>query len=534
MTTNQYVKVNCRNQSTTQLEISDEQEINHISNNVNENKESNNILSHKKRYYLICLSILLLIIIALCITLLSIFVSNNEDDNSKQNYANCMNGNKVVIISLDGYSFNYLNKTKYNISTPNMDYYFKELGVSATNGLQVTYPTKTYSSHYSIITGLYPQYNGIISNSFYDPVIKRYYDIRNDKEDPSGIWYKGEPIYNTAKLKNLNTAAFYYPGSLANCSARYPNISGYPKFHYDKYVYNWLFMDQINKSIELLTSNDSIYDLVMLYMYQPDYYSHMWYGENNTKIKLQIEQIDTEIGIFIDMLKVNDLFYKTDIILISDHGITQVQKWDDYISNNISEEESTQIIINSTIFNFSVIEAYVRSSSFILIYLYDDQDVNYYMDLFHDSIMSNKQHCRISENGYIPYEFNGGYNKRVPTFIVEAFIGYTFYSNISGVEYKNRVNGNHGYNNSEQDMKGIFFATGPSFKTNYSIHYTYDSINLYRLFCKLLCNVEPNPDSNGSIAYSNNILASKGTHCCVSVYFCMIQILFVVLLLMYK
>ena len=139
-----------------------------------------------KVIWLIVCSIISIIVVVTCIAVL-VSDSKNQNVENKTN-SNCMNGQKVIIISLDGYGVNYLDKEIYNISTPNIDHYFIQDGVSATKGLKVTFPTKTYSSHYSILTGMYPPYHGIVSNSFYDPVLNDTYDIRTHKEDCSGKW----------------------------------------------------------------------------------------------------------------------------------------------------------------------------------------------------------------------------------------------------------------------------------------------------------------------------------------------------------
>ena len=134
-----------------------------------------------------------MISIIIAIACIAILVTRSEQENKENEiHSNCMNGQKVIIISLDGYGFNYLDKETYNISTPNIDYYFKQKGVFASKGLKVTFPTKTYSSHYSTLTGMYPPYHGIVSNSFYDPILKGTYDIRTQqvngiKESQYGI-----------------------------------------------------------------------------------------------------------------------------------------------------------------------------------------------------------------------------------------------------------------------------------------------------------------------------------------------------------
>eukprot|EP01083_Nonionella_stella_P175307 610136_1 len=425
--------------------------------------------------------------IVVIIALIVAFVVIWNDVQNRQT-ANCMNGKKVVIISLDGFAFNYLNKR--NISMDNINYYFKQNGVYFRDGLVPTFPTETYSTHYSIFTGMYPPFNGIVSNAFYDKSLNDSFNIRTHKEWNTTKWYKGEPIWNTIKINGLNTAAFYMPGSLSNCSARSHEMEGYPEYHYKKYIYDWSFMEQLNKSIEFLTSTEPIYDLIALYNYQPDYFGHK-YGPNSIEVKQQIAIIDAQIGAFMKMLNDNDLMDQTDVILLSDHGMTDI-------------EHSKQIVIDTEKFDFDDVAFVVVDSSLVFLYLNELQlqNITQYMAMIDDAIQNDTQYYNIYGKGDMPYGYDdGGYVDRIPDIMVESRIGYTFYKNSAFSTL-----GNHGWNNSEIDMRAIVFATGPSFKSGYVINNSVESVHLYPLFCHLLCDVNPNPSANGSIQFTNNML----------------------------
>ena len=65
----------------------------------------------------------------------------------------------VVLLSIDGFSYEYLNKYK----PPNI-LALANSGILAK--LQPVYPSKTFPNHLSIITGSYPITHGIINNNF--------------------------------------------------------------------------------------------------------------------------------------------------------------------------------------------------------------------------------------------------------------------------------------------------------------------------------------------------------------------------------
>ncbi|RMD49184.1 MAG: alkaline phosphatase family protein, partial [Ignavibacteria bacterium] len=74
-------------------------------------------------------------------------------------------GNKpyVILISFDGFRWDYLER---DIS-PTLKSIEKE-GVRALS-LRPSYPSKTFPNHLSIITGMYPENHGIITNYIVDP-----------------------------------------------------------------------------------------------------------------------------------------------------------------------------------------------------------------------------------------------------------------------------------------------------------------------------------------------------------------------------
>ncbi|KAL3638217.1 hypothetical protein CASFOL_017588 [Castilleja foliolosa] len=71
----------------------------------------------------------------------------------------------VLLISSDGFWFGY----QYKTDTPNIDRLIQNV-TEAELGLIPVFPTLTFPNHYSIVTGLYPAYHGIINNYFTDPV----------------------------------------------------------------------------------------------------------------------------------------------------------------------------------------------------------------------------------------------------------------------------------------------------------------------------------------------------------------------------
>nr|KAJ0189749.1 hypothetical protein LSAT_V11C800400570 [Lactuca sativa] len=82
-------------------------------------------------------------------------------------------------------------------------------GTKAEIGLIPVYPTLTFPNHYSIITGLYPAYHGIILNRFTNPTTGDNFTTRS--REPK--WWLGEPIWETIANQGLKAATYFWPGS---------------------------------------------------------------------------------------------------------------------------------------------------------------------------------------------------------------------------------------------------------------------------------------------------------------------------------
>ena len=97
---------------------------------------------------------------------------------------------KVLLISFDGFRWNYLQRT----STPNFDELINS-GVKA-KWIEDVYVSQTFPNHYTIATGMYEESHGIVANQFFDPVLNKSFSyVKPSSKDPE--FYGGEPIWIT-------------------------------------------------------------------------------------------------------------------------------------------------------------------------------------------------------------------------------------------------------------------------------------------------------------------------------------------------
>ena len=108
--------------------------------------------------------------------------------------------NKLVVISLDSMGFNDLDQ--WIDLAPHL----KKLRGRGTwvQHVRGIFPTLTYPSHTSIITGQYPAVHGIVNNTKLQP----------QRLSPDWYWYRKDvqatPLYDVARQAGLTTAAFLW------------------------------------------------------------------------------------------------------------------------------------------------------------------------------------------------------------------------------------------------------------------------------------------------------------------------------------
>ena len=108
----------------------------------------------------------------------------------------------VVMLSLDGFRNDYITRGY----SPNLA---KLANTGLTSeGLIPVFPSSTFTNHYSIVTGMYPQRHGLVGNTFYDRGRDQTYRISNRKAVEDGSWYRGTPLWVAVEKAGGIAASF--------------------------------------------------------------------------------------------------------------------------------------------------------------------------------------------------------------------------------------------------------------------------------------------------------------------------------------
>ncbi|EDV22534.1 uncharacterized protein TRIADDRAFT_58864 [Trichoplax adhaerens] len=238
----------------------------------------------------------------------------------------------LLLVGVDGFRWDFFNRG----FSPNISK-FAAKGVRAEY-MESVFPTKTFPNLYTIVTGLYPAYHGIVANSFYDPVYNQRF-FMGSRNATQSRWWGGEPIWVTARKHNLKSATYFWVGSASEIAGYRPNYW----YLYDGAVSFMDRVDQFFKWIEM--PEDERPTMMILYFDEPDVAAR-GHGPDSPEVNEQIKVIDDLMGAILHGLKERGMQDCVNIILTANHGIrktccNRIIYFDKYVNTtNVSVRNS--------------------------------------------------------------------------------------------------------------------------------------------------------------------------------------------------
>lgn len=368
---------------------------------------------------------------------------------------------QLLLISFDGFRADYLSKT----DTPNFDKLVKN-GVTA-EGLIPIFPTKTFPNHYAIATGLYPENNGLIGNSMYDPEMDAKYSMGNREAVENAEWYLGEPIWNTVEKAGKNAGTMFWIGSEAPIQNMRPT-------HWKSYDGRIPNEARIDTVLQWMTSNNKLVDFGTVYFSFVDSEGHR-FGPDSDEVIEAIQKADSLVGYLMNELKRVDPEGNINLMIVSDHGMIKVSPDKRIVLDEYINVDEIDIISYSPALMFNVEERGNKTE-------------------FYSALKADQNHYKVYSKVDIPERYHLKNNIRTPDFLMVVDEGYTInskeYFESRGSNYPS--GGAHGFDNSNIKMEALFVAYGPAFKKGVKLD-RFENIHLYEVMAKIL-NVEPTPN----------------------------------------
>jgi alkaline phosphatase D len=355
----------------------------------------------------------------------------------------------VVMVSFDGFRWDYTDLCH----TPNFDAMSKA-GVKAERMIP-SFPTKTFPNHYALATGLYPDHNGIINNSFYAEDLNGIYRMgdRGMVKNPKA--YFGEPIWVTAERQGVKSACYFWVGSEAPIEGIFPT---YWK-EYDESIPYMERVDQVIKWLSMPLRRRP--GLITLYFDEPDATGSDAGPEDPATARV-VESLDSILGALRKGISNLDIADKVNLIILSDHGMGPISP-EKYVNimEFIPREWSDHITGGNPVYLIDPAEGY-------------EDSVTLRLDALEGVTAWQKDE--------IPARLNYGTSPRFPGVLVVADSLWSIGIKPDPSGY---TGGAHGYDQAFTDMHTIFLGEGPAFRKGYLSH-PFSNVEVYGIIAHVL------------------------------------------------
>jgi predicted AlkP superfamily pyrophosphatase or phosphodiesterase len=358
----------------------------------------------------------------------------------------------TLLISIDGYRWDYPEVHP----SPAIRALIKR-GVRA-EGLIPSYPSYTFPNHYSIVTGLRPESHGIISNDMFDPEWSAWFSIGSHPAAREGRWWGGEPIWLTATRQGRTSASYFWPGSEADINGEHPTWW----YRYDGSV---PFEKRLPELMRWLTLPEGERPAVVTFYFEEVDHAGHTFGPRDPRTGDAVAKVDREIARIVKAIKRAGLTESVDVILVSDHGMTESSFDRTFVLSEYLAPDDAQIDFRGSF-------AGIRPKG-----------------LDADTIIARLRgaspHIQIYRKDEIPERLHFRASSRIPEILLIADEGWQIERTPSTREYyEQRRRGSHGFDNALPSMRGIFIAAGPSFPKGRKIP-AFENIHIYNLLCAI-------------------------------------------------
>jgi len=383
---------------------------------------------------------------------------------------------QVLLVSIDGFRWDYLQRPEA--------VRLRELaarGVRAERMEQV-FPTKTYATHYTMVTGLHPGEHGILANNIWDDAIGERFTLSNRAMVQDSRWWGGEPIWVTAQKAGLRTAPHFWPGSEAEIQGVRPTwwrphdarVSSARRV---SLVLDWLSLP-----------GDSAATFATLYFSLVDNAGHD-FGPESPEVGAAIAEADAAIGLLVDGLAERGLQDRVNVIVVSDHGMADLSGDRQIVLDRYIRLNRVRVV------DWTPVLALIPEPG--------------YEEEAYQRLKDAHPNLQVYRKGEIPERFHYNDHRRVTPIVAIADEGWTITSQAQvNLRPKDQPwGGTHGYDPAVTSMGSVFVAVGPAFRQGVTVP-RFRSIDLYELMAEIL-GLTPAPNS-GSLDSARIVLRGPG------------------------
>ncbi|KIV83884.1 hypothetical protein PV11_05871 [Exophiala sideris] len=404
----------------------------------------------------------------------------------------------TILVSLDGFRADFLNRNL----TPALSAFIAS-GVSPKY-LLPSFPSVTFPNHFTLVTGLYPESHGIVSNQFWDPDYEEEFYYTHVESSMQAKWWDAEPLWVTAEDQGVRSAIHMWPGS----EAHIPDVE--PTFM-DKYngtedllrkvdrVLGWLDLPGDDDGGEGLAHNEKRPQFIAAYVPNVDADGHK-YGPNSTEIKATIADVDSMFIELVEGLYARNLSDIVNLVVVSDHGMATTSN-----DRLIQLDDLMDVSLIDHIDGWPLRGLRLKNP---------DRDV----PILYEQLSKEAEKAGsfdVYTLDTMPERYHFTNNDRIAPLWVVPKTGWAVVEKANfdvadaiatGKEFSPK--GLHGYDHEHPLMRAIFIARGPAFPHEPNSRLpVFQNTEVYNIVCDSL-GIEPHPN-NGTLRLP---LTTEGLH----------------------
>ncbi|MEZ5996220.1 MAG: ectonucleotide pyrophosphatase/phosphodiesterase [Hyphomonadaceae bacterium] len=356
----------------------------------------------------------------------------------------------TILVSLDGFRPDYLDRGQ----TPALSALAAD-GVRAA--MRPSFPSVTFPNHYTLVTGLRPDHNGMINNRMEDPERPGVVFTLPDREvaaDP--IWWAdGVPIWVSAERAGVRTGTMFWPGSDYELFDVRP--SRWRAF--DQSLSGFARVDGLLAWIDLPAAERPRF--FTLYFDLVDTAGHR-YGPNSSDVTAAAAEVDAAIARLMQGLAERGYADHANIVIVADHGMSEIA--DDRIIDLGVGPEIARVIWDGPFAGIAPAAGHEAEAE--------------------AALLGRRDHGECWRKGELPPRFHYGAHRRVPAIICLADRGWR-YRSAQLPQYPGPNRGAHGYDPADPEMAAAFIAYGPAFRRGVTLA-AFDNVSVYPLLMRLI------------------------------------------------
>ncbi len=366
-------------------------------------------------------------------------------------------GDIVILISIDGFRDDYLSRG----NTPTLAALAAE---GAHASMAPSFPSVTFPNHYTLITGLRPDRNGMINNRMEDPERSGIVFALPDRvvaADPIW-WVGGVPLWVSAERQGVRSGTMFWPGSDYELHGVRP--SQWRAF--DQNMPSFARVDTLLTWLDLPADTRS--NFFTLYFDLVDTAGHR-YGPDAIETNAAAAEVDAALARLLAGLRSRGLGENANLVIVADHGMSAIS--DERIIDLALAPESARVIWDGPFAGVAPVQGHEAETE--------------------SALLGRRDHGECWRKGELPARFHYGTHRRVPAIICLADRGWR-YRSVQLPQYPGPNRGAHGYDPADPEMAALFIAHGPAFRAGVELT-PFENVSVYPLLARLI-GIAPEPN----------------------------------------